>query len=246
MKVPQMIAAEFRRLTSSRMSVIALIALVCVPVIYGGLYLWANQDPYAKLSEIPVALVVDDVGGTDGNKGDDVADTLVDAATFDWHEVSATDCRDRRRRWHLRLQRHLPRRTFTADLESSSTDDPRKAEVVLSTNDANSYLASTIGEQAVKTIQTQIVRSVGENAAITFLDSLSEIRGKLAEAADGASKLADGAAQAGGRERPARRRRRSTRGRNSDSRRRRGHALERPRPARVRRRPALVRRLADR
>ncbi|WP_255355608.1 hypothetical protein [Agromyces sp. Soil535] len=27
---------------------IALIALVAVPVVYGGLYLWANQDPYAK------------------------------------------------------------------------------------------------------------------------------------------------------------------------------------------------------
>ena len=43
-----MIAAEFRRLSSTRMSVIALIALVAVPVLYGGLYLWANQDPYAR------------------------------------------------------------------------------------------------------------------------------------------------------------------------------------------------------
>lgn len=195
MKVPQMITAELRRLTSSRMSVIALIALVCVPVIYGGLYLWANQDPYAKLSEIPVALVVDDVGGTDDNKGEDVADTLVDAATFDWHEVSAADAEAGVADGTYDFSVTFPE-DFSADLESSSTDDPRKAEVILSTNDANSYLASTIGEQAVKTIQTQIVRSVGENAAITFLDSLSEIRGKLAEAADGASQLADGAAQA--------------------------------------------------
>ncbi|KQP00877.1 YhgE/Pip domain-containing protein [Leifsonia sp. Leaf264] len=195
MKVPQMITAELRRLTSSRMSVIALIALVCVPVIYGGLYLWANQDPYAKLSEIPVALVVDDTGAADGNKGDDVADTLVDAATFDWHEVSAADAEAGVADGTYDFSVTFPE-DFSADLESSSTDDPRKAEVILSTNDANSYLASTIGEQAVKTIQTQIVRSVGENAAITFLDSLSEIRGKLAEAADGASQLADGAAQA--------------------------------------------------
>ena len=62
MKIPQMITAEFRRLTSTRMSVIALIALLAVPILYGGLYLWANQDPYGNLSSVPVALVVDDTG----------------------------------------------------------------------------------------------------------------------------------------------------------------------------------------
>ncbi len=62
MKVPAMIAAELRRLTASRMGILALVALICVPILYGGLYLWANQDPYAKFSEVPVALVVDDEG----------------------------------------------------------------------------------------------------------------------------------------------------------------------------------------
>ena len=47
MKIPPMIAAELRRLTATRLSIVALIALMCVPVLYGGLYLWANQNPYA-------------------------------------------------------------------------------------------------------------------------------------------------------------------------------------------------------
>ena len=62
MKVPSMIAAELRRLTASKMGIIALVALICVPILYGGLYLWANQDPYAKFPDVPVALVVDDEG----------------------------------------------------------------------------------------------------------------------------------------------------------------------------------------
>ena len=73
-----MIAAEFRRLTATRLAVIAVIALTLVPVLYGGLYLWANQDPYARLDQVPVALVVSDTGTTvDGvteNYGDEVAD----------------------------------------------------------------------------------------------------------------------------------------------------------------------------
>lgn len=42
MKIPAMIAAELRRLTSRRMSVVALIAFMCVPILYGGLYLYTR------------------------------------------------------------------------------------------------------------------------------------------------------------------------------------------------------------
>ncbi|WP_419817735.1 YhgE/Pip family protein [Glaciibacter flavus] len=197
MKVPQMIAAEFRRLTASRMGLIALIALLAVPVIYGGLYLWANQDPYAKLAEVPVALVVEDTGTADGsrNVGDEVADGIVKDATFDWHRVSASAAEKGLTHGTYDFSVTFPAE-FSQDLASSSTDAPQQAPVVLRTNDANSYLATTIGEQAIKTIKAQIVRQVGQQSAITFLDSLAEIRGKLGTAADGAAQLTDGAAQA--------------------------------------------------
>lgn len=35
MKIPQMITAELRRLTSTPMAILALVALMCVPVLYG-------------------------------------------------------------------------------------------------------------------------------------------------------------------------------------------------------------------
>src|SRR3546814_8326090 len=76
------------------MSVIALVALLAVPILYGGLYLWANQDPYGSLSRVPVALVVQDEGATiDGTQrdfGDEVAKELLGGDTFDWHRVSAS------------------------------------------------------------------------------------------------------------------------------------------------------------
>jgi putative membrane protein len=200
-KIPQMIVAELRRLTSTRMSVIALLALVAVPVIYGGLYLWANQDPYAKLPDVPVALVVDDAGvpATEGaaarNVGDEVADELIADGAFDWHRVSAAEAAagldDSRFDFSI---------TFPADfseaLTSVQTDAPRQAQLILETNDANSYLAGTIGSQAVERIRAEVAEQVGEEAASTLLTSISTIRGKLAEAADGASQLADGATSA--------------------------------------------------
>ncbi|MEJ3405930.1 YhgE/Pip domain-containing protein [Rathayibacter sp. YIM 133350] len=195
MKVPQMIAAELRRLTSTRMSIIALLALVCVPVIYGGLYLWANRDPYGNLDQVPAAIVVADQGDENRIVGHDVAENLIDDGTFDWHLVSASSAATGLEDGRYDFSITFPS-DFTEALDSASGDDPRQATVAFATNDANNYLATTIGKQAVATIQAQIAKEVGHEAAITFLNGLDEIRGKLGDAADGASRLRDAAGQA--------------------------------------------------
>jgi putative membrane protein len=198
-KIFQMIAAEFRRLTATRLAVIALIALTAVPILYGGLYLWANQDPYARLDQVPVALVVSDTGSTvDGvttNYGDDVAEQLLDDGSFDWSLVSEDEAAAGVEDSTYDFSVTLPA-DFSEALSSASGDSPRQAEVILTTNDANSYLSTTIGEQAVKTLRTSIVERVNRQAADTFLVGLSDIRAKLVTAADGASQLLDGATTA--------------------------------------------------
>lgn len=201
MKIPQMIAAEFRRLTSTRMSVLALIALIAVPVLYGGVYLWANQDPYAKFPEVPVGVVVDDVGtpATDDtaarNVGDEVADELVADHAFDWHRLTAAEADAALASSEVDFVVTFPA-DFSDALASVRGDEPRQAEIVLETNDANSYLAGTIGKQAVEQIRAAIAQKVGREAASTLLDSIATIRSGLVDAADGATRLADGAASA--------------------------------------------------
>ncbi|WP_427871152.1 YhgE/Pip family protein [Leucobacter luti] len=199
MKILQLIRAEFARLWATPMARLAFVALMCVPLLYGGLYLWANQDPYAKLDQVPAALVVEDAGAPPQDAGDprrvigdEVADGLVKDGSFDWHRVSAKEAASGIDDGVYDFALTIPR-DFTESLESSSGTEPHRAEVILTTNDANSYLASTIGEQAVKRVQAQIVRSVGEESARTMLDGIAEIRVSLVEARDGATQLADGA-----------------------------------------------------
>lgn len=195
MKVPAMIAAELRRLTATRMSVIALIALMLVPVVYGGLYLWANQDPYGRLSEVPVALVVQDAGaeinGAQRDLGSEVADDLLGGDTFDWHLVSAEDAAAGLESGAYDFTITIPT-DFSDAIASVSTDAPRPAEVTLETNDANNYLATTIGGQAVARIQNTIAQKVVSEAGLTLLDALSTIRLSLIDAAGAAGQLVDG------------------------------------------------------
>ncbi|AWB88890.1 YhgE/Pip domain-containing protein [Salinibacterium hongtaonis] len=196
MKIPAMIAAEFRRLVRKPMAFIALVALGIVPLLYGGFYLWANQDPYDRLGQIPVALVVADRGvtsdGTYTNYGDRIATKILDSNTFDWHRVSAKEAAQGVDDQRFDFAVTLPR-GFSEAIASSSTDDPRQAELVLTTNDANSYLGTTIGQQAIKTITNDIVAQVNEEAASTFLISLSIIRTSLSTASDGVTELLSGA-----------------------------------------------------
>jgi putative membrane protein len=195
MKVPQMIAAELRRLTSTRMGVLALVALLAVPVLYGGLYLWANQDPYGRLSQVPVALVVDDEGatvsGAPRNFGDEVADELLGGDTFAWQRVDDDDAEAGLEAGAFDFVVEVPA-DFSAAIASISTDTPRQAEISLRTNDANNYLATTIGNQAVSRIQTTVAQKVVDQAGLTLLDALQTIRVQLVDAADGAQQLVDG------------------------------------------------------
>jgi putative membrane protein len=207
MKVPAMIAAELRRLTASRMGILALVALICVPILYGGLYLWANQDPYAKFSEVPVALVVDDEGapapttGTEPatdetvNYGEDVAENLIEGNAFDWQRMTEDEAADALRHGEVDFTVTIPS-DFSAALTSAAGDDPHQARIELETNDANNYLASSMGSQAVEKIRSSVAEMVGSEAAERLLTGLSDVRDNLISATDGATQLVDGARSA--------------------------------------------------
>jgi putative membrane protein len=197
--IPTLIRTEFARLTASRMSRIALVALMLVPVLYGGLYLWANRDPYASLDQVPAALVVADTGATLSGKavhyGRDVADQIVASHDFDWTVVSASTAAKGVRDGRFDFTLTLPA-SFSKNLVSASSSSPTRASVDLTTNDTNSYLASTIAGQAALTVKSSIAARVSSAAAGQFLLGLNDIHDSLSSAASGASQLKSGAASA--------------------------------------------------
>ena len=195
MKIIPMVRAELRRLTATPMALVALIALMCVPLLYGGLYLWANQDPYARLNQVPAAVVVSDRGTTVDEKtvnyGDRVADELVDDDSFAWHRVSAAEAKRGVDDSTYDFALVLPA-DFSDALVSAQGSEPRQATVTLTTNDVNSYLSSTIGQQAAERVRATITRQVDREAAGRILLAISDIRSNLVTASDGATQLASG------------------------------------------------------
>jgi putative membrane protein len=195
-----LVRTELARLTSSRMGILSLVALMTVPLVYGGLYLWGNQDPYSRLDQIPAALVVNDTGATtdDGtavNYGEDAAGKLVDGKDFGWVEVSAAEAKKGIVDGTYDFGITFPA-DFSTDLVSVGGDDPTDAKLELTTSDTNSYLSTTLAERAAEAVRVKVAAQLGEEAATTLLDSLDSVRDGLMDAADGAKKLADGASSA--------------------------------------------------
>jgi putative membrane protein len=192
--------AELRRLTASRLARLALAALVLVPTLYGGLYLYANHDPYGAFPQVPAAVVSDDAGTTlsTGEKlhvGGKVADRLVESKSFDWHRVSHDEAMRGVDDGTYAFAVILPR-TFSADLASTAQFTPRQATLVLETNDANNYMTSMIGSQVTRQVTATVAGEVSQTAASRLLLGFSEVHDQLGKAADGSEKLRSGLAKA--------------------------------------------------
>lgn len=191
---------ELRRITSGRLPKLAVLALCLVPLLYAALYLYANKDPYANLKQVPAALVVEDKGATtsDGqvkNAGEEVAAELVNGDKFDWHRVSEQDAEAGVRGGKYTFALTLPE-DFSQALLSTGDFQPRQGVIMLTTNDANNYLGSTIANQVVAEVRRSVSVKVGAEAADKFLLGFSTIRQKTVEAADGATRLAAGTQEA--------------------------------------------------
>ena len=192
--------AELRRLTASRLARLALAALVLVPTLYGGLYLYANHDPYGAFPRVPAAVVSDDAGttlstGEELQVGGEVADHLVESKSFDWHRVSRDEAMNGVDDGTYAFAVILPK-TFSADLASTAEFTPRQATLLLETNDANNYMTSMIGGQVIKQVTASVAGEVSQTAASRLLLGFSDVHDELAKAVDGSEKLRAGAAEA--------------------------------------------------
>ena len=191
---------ELRRITATRGILVVLLALLLVPTLYGGMYLYANRDPYGSLGNIPAALVVQDTGATTSagkplHAGQDLATQLLTDKTFAWQQVDAATAADGLRTGRYDFAVTVPA-GFSSALTMLGTAQSQQATIALTTNDSTSYLARTIATSATERIRSALAAKVSAQAASTMLVGFSTIATNLDTATAGATTLANGAASA--------------------------------------------------
>lgn len=196
-------ATELRRFRGHPIRTAALVAIILIPLVYGGLYLWFAWDPYGKLEHMPVAVVNEDQGATvdvNGettpiNGGDQLVDQLEADRIFDWRFVTATEAAQGLRDGDYYMVITVPE-DFSTRLASLSGTDPEQATVEFDLNDANGYVAGIMASTVESELRNQINTAVYVTFATTIFGDLTELNQGLTQAADGAGQLSDGIATA--------------------------------------------------
>ncbi|MFI9840980.1 YhgE/Pip family protein [Nonomuraea sp. NPDC051941] len=186
----------------SRLTRAALAAVVVLPLLYAGLYLWSFWDPQGNLDRVPVALVVEDrpaeAAGKTLHAGRDLAGELRKRDVFGWHETTARQAADGVADGTFYLSLTVPA-DFSAKLASPADDDaaPSPARLGLRVDTGRSYIMGSISDAVFNEVRAAAERTAIHDYFDNVFVSIGDIHDKTAEAAEGADKLHDGVVRLG-------------------------------------------------
>ncbi|MEV1177834.1 YhgE/Pip domain-containing protein, partial [Nonomuraea sp. NPDC049784] len=189
-------------LLRSRLTRAALAAVVVLPLLYAGLYLWSFWDPQGNLAQVPVALVVEDqpaqAAGKTLHAGRDLADELLKRDVLGWHETTAQEAADGVADGTFYLSLSVPT-DFSAKLASPADNDavPSPARLGLRVDTGRSYIMGSISDAVFNEVRAAAERTAIRDYFDNVFVSIGDIHDKTTEAAEGADKLHDGAVRLG-------------------------------------------------
>ncbi len=192
--------AEWKDISKNKKMLISLIAILLVPVLYGGMFLWAFWDPYGKMDELPVAIVNSDTGadydGTELKLGNDLVDNLKDEKSFNYQFVNSKKAYEGLENQDYYMIVEIPE-DFSKNATTLLDKKPEKLELKYVPNETLNFLAAQIGETAVEKIKSAVSSEVSKTYAETIFDKVTQMADGFKSAGEGATKLDDGVASLG-------------------------------------------------
>ncbi|WP_144512209.1 YhgE/Pip domain-containing protein [Bacillus sp. FJAT-22090] len=193
-----MIKAQWKAILTNRKLLIPIIAILFIPVLYAGMFLWAFWDPYAGLEDLPVAIVNSDEGaemeGLELKLGETLKDKLIDSKQFNFKSVSKKEALQGLEDQDYYLLIEIPE-NFSQHATTLLDEQPEKMVITYKANEGYNFLASQIGGTAMDRIRAEVNKEVTSTYAEQLFDSITKIGDGFAEASDGAGQLKDGASE---------------------------------------------------
>ncbi|MRX71444.1 DUF3533 domain-containing protein [Bacillus lacus] len=193
-----MLLKEWKALLTNRKVLIPVIAVLFIPVLYSGMFLWAFWDPYSQLSELPVAVVNEDSGaqlqGKNVQVGSDLVEKLKENDQFQWKFV------DRQKgEQGLKNQEYYMLIEIPEDASSNAVtllnEHPEKIELVYTPNEGFNFLSAQIGETAVDRIKGEVSAELTKTYAEGIFANIEKLGDGLWQASEGAERLSEGSSE---------------------------------------------------
>lgn len=187
---------ELRRFFRTRMTSAAVIVAVCIPLLYGALYLWAFWNPYDKVDQLSVALVNEDRSvvagdGTTVDAGTQVTDALLSSKALRWHQTTSSEAAVGVASGRYYASVTIPE-GFSTAATSAASAAPVAATIQVTYDDANGYTTRSLLASVMRELRSTVSASLGDAMVEKVLLGVNDISSGLTAAGDGATKLADG------------------------------------------------------
>ncbi|WP_350346215.1 YhgE/Pip domain-containing protein [Heyndrickxia faecalis] len=181
--------AEIRSILRSPKKLIETAAIILVPILYAGMFIWSFWDPYGHLEKLPVAVVNEDKGaqmeGEHLALGDKLVKNLKEKDSFDFHFVDQQTAEKKLKDNQYYMIIEIPE-DFSKNATTLLDKNPQKLQLNYIQNQAMNYTSSKIEESAM----TKIKSSVAEQVTKTYTE---EVFGKVKEMANGYRSAGNGA-----------------------------------------------------
>ncbi|PKL68893.1 MAG: YhgE/Pip domain-containing protein [Methanobacteriales archaeon HGW-Methanobacteriales-1] len=158
--------------------VLVLFIIICIPSLYALLNVQATWDPYARTSNIEVAVVNDDLGyttnGTHYNVGNILVDELKDNKNFSWRFVDKKTALNGVKNGDYYAALIIPS-NFSEDLLSIETTTPQPAQIEYIVNDKLNPVAPRLTNAGADAVQTKINNEVVKTIDGIIFGQLSDV-----------------------------------------------------------------------
>ncbi|MEF2244686.1 YhgE/Pip domain-containing protein [Paenibacillus sp. IITD108] len=199
MKGLRQFGKELSAIARNKKVLIPVIAVLTVPVMYTAMFLGAFWDPYAKMEELPVAVINSDQGTEFQGKvmhiGDDFEEKLKENPKFQWSFVSKEEAVQGMKDNKYYMAIEIPE-DFSEKTTSLTSDKPEAAKLLFLPNESYNFLAAQIGNTAVEQMKAMLNKEVTEVYTRTVFEKLESAADGIVQASDGAGKIADGTTKA--------------------------------------------------
>jgi putative membrane protein len=189
------IGAQFKAVFSNKKIAIPVFAVLFIPVLYTGMFLWAFWDPYDKMEDLPVAVVNLDEGyeynGDNLDVGDEFVKKLKENPQFKWKFVGENEARQGLENNDYYMMIEIPE-NFSEKATSLSGSKNEKPELIYTPNAGFNFLAAQIGGTAVDKMKESLSNELTKTYAEVMFGQVEQLAGGLEQAADGSNQVTVG------------------------------------------------------
>lgn len=192
--------AELKDIVRHPMSIIQVLAIILVPILYAGMFIWAFWDPYGRLEKLPVAVVNNDIGAKMQDEkieiGDKLIDNLKEKKSMDFHFVSKDAAYKGLDKQKYYMVIEIPE-NFSENATTLLDENPKRLQLKYVQNQSSNYTSSKIEESAMTKIKDAVSKEVTATYAEEMFTAIKKMGDGFDTASDGAGKLHDGAKKLG-------------------------------------------------